>query len=216
MNTISKRVAGAVGFIATAQIVKLLKISVVFGSYTAFFSFNNCFLPLTGAFLGLSGALLVTGMKVVIGMLLFGGLFPLSTLAFYIPGFFAAAYWASSSLFIRMLVPIACMLLFVFHPVGGQVWIYAMYWWIPIAIYYMQRNNLFFTALGSTFIAHAVGSVIWLYTVPMTAEAWFAVLPVVIIERLIFALGAVILYKGITMAIAKIRMPFMLGRVASY
>ncbi len=46
-------------------------------------------------------------------------------------------------------------------------------------------------ALASTFIAHAVGSVIWLYTVPMVASAWLALIPIVACERLLYTAGIV-------------------------
>lgn len=203
------KMSGAISFIAAAHIVKFIKVSMVIGSYTAFFSLNNCLLPLSGAFFGLTGALFVTLIKMIFGMLAYGGLFPLSKLAFCIPGFFAAAYWTSPSWLLRIGVPLACMLLFIVHPVGGQVWVYAMYWWIPIALYFIQKNNLFMIALGSTFVAHAVGSVIWLYTVPMSTSAWVTLLPVVIIERLIFAAGAVMLYKGIHAIITHLRIPWI-------
>ncbi len=195
---VASTLCGAGSFIAAAYLVRCIKISMVLGSYTAFFSLNNSLLPLAGAFLGMGGAGLVTAGKLVLGMLMHGGLLPLSHLAFYLPGFFAAAYWASSSFMIRCVVPLACMALFIAHPVGGQVWLYAMYWWIPVILYCMKENSLFKIALGSTFIAHAVGSVIWLYTVPMAASAWVALIPMVIIERLLFAIGAVVLYKGIS------------------
>ncbi len=128
---------------------------------------------------------------------IFGGsLFSLHYLAFYIPGFFAAAYWASSSsMLIRVLVPILCMIAFIAHPVGGAAWLYAMYFLIPVLLYFRSKNNIFSTALGSTFVAHAVGSVIWVYTVPMTVFAWLALIPVVIIERLLFAIGMTIFYR---------------------
>ncbi len=206
---ISQNVIGAAGFVAAAQLAKFIKISMVIGSYTAFFSLNNCLLPLSGAFLGMSGAAFITLGKMLLGIVLFGGLFPLSHLAFYIPGFFAASYWASPSILMRVIVPIACMLLFIVHPVGGHVWVYAMYWWIPVILYFMKKNNLLSTALGSTFVAHAVGSVIWIYTVPMAASAWRALLPMVIIERLLFALGAVVLYKSLHLLYATIAVPGM-------
>jgi hypothetical protein len=206
---ISQKVIGAAGFIAAAQLAKFIKISMVIGSYTAFFSLNNCLLPLAGTFLGMGGAAFITCGKMFLGMAFFGGVFPLSYLAFYIPGFFAAAYWASDSIFIRVIVPLSCMLLFIAHPVGGSVWVYAMYWWIPVILYFMKKNNLLSTALGSTFIAHAVGSVIWLYTVPMAASAWLALLPMVIIERLLFAVGAVGLYKAAEILYATIAVPWI-------
>jgi hypothetical protein len=51
--------------------------------------------------------------------------------------------------------------------------------------------------LGSTFIAHAVGSTIWIYTVPMTAQMWLGLMPLVAIERLCFATGMVVSYHAV-------------------
>jgi hypothetical protein len=86
------------------------------------------------------------------------------------------------------------MILFVMHPVGGQAFVYSLYWLIPVALYFIPHRSLFLTGLGSTFIAHAVGSVIWCYTVPMTAGMWMALMPVVFCERLLFALGMVVMH----------------------
>jgi len=44
-------------------------------------------------------------------------------------------------------------------------------------------------SFGSTFTAHAIGGALWIWTVPMTANAWILLIPIVIIERTIFALG---------------------------
>lgn len=187
------RWAAAIGFVAAAQLARVVKISMIFGSYTAFFSLNNSLIPLSGM-LGFGTASLISIGKMILSMLLIGGLFPLHHLAFHLPGLFGTYYWASPSIIIRLFVPLVCMALFIVHPVGGQAWIYAMYWLIPVLLYVINKNNLFMVALGSTFIAHAVGSVIWLYTVPMTASVWYALMPMVIVERIIFALGMVLLY----------------------
>jgi hypothetical protein len=62
----------------------------------------------------------------------------------------------------------------------------------------VPQRSLFLQALGSTFIAHAVGSVIWLYTVPMTAAMWMGLMPIVLFERIAFALGMVIAHYVIS------------------
>jgi hypothetical protein len=195
-----------ISFIGAVHLAKLLKISVIIGSYTAFFSLNNSLVPLTGL-LGIGAASIISVGKMFLSILLIGGIFPLHHLAFHIPGLFGAYYWASSSIAIRLLVPITCMALFVLHPVGAHAWVYAMYWLIPIGLYFVPEKNLFVRALGSTFIAHAVGSVIWLYTVPMTAATWYALLPIVIIERMVFALGMVILYHLYQYSMNRIVLP---------
>lgn len=86
---------------------------------------------------------------------------------------------------------------FIVHPVGGAAWAYSLYWLIPVALYMIRKESLFLTALGSTFTAHAVGSVIWIYANPMTPQTWLALIPVVFIERLVFASGMVVAYHAI-------------------
>ena len=86
------------------------------------------------------------------------------------------------------LVAAACMVLFWLNPIGQQAWYYALYWLIPIAASFYKKN-LFVRSLGSTFTAHAVGSIIFLYAFPMPAVAWIALIPVVAMERLMFAAG---------------------------
>lgn len=92
------------------------------------------------------------------------------------------------------LAPLACMALFVSTPVGSQAWVYSAYWLIPAALALVPHKNLFLTALGSTFMTHAVGSVIFIYLTPMTASYWVALMPVVLFERCLYAAGITALY----------------------
>src|SRR5207237_10360114 len=89
------------------------------------------------------------------------------------------------------------MALFIVHPIGSQAFMYSFYWLIPIGLFGLARKTLFLEALGSTFVAHAVGSVIWLYTVPTTAGMWVGLIPIVAVERLLFAMGMVVMYRFI-------------------
>jgi hypothetical protein len=200
MNNIRNHylIPGTLSFIALAQCAKLLTVSYIAGSYAAFFSVNNGILPLSGAFLGIIGATCVMLGKGALTLLAGGSFSSLHYLAYHVPGLVAAYYWASPSGMVRLGVPLAAMLLFIMHPVGGVAWVYAMYWWIPIIIYASRTHGIFWQALGSTFAAHAVGSVIWLYTVPMTAAAWIALMPLVVVERGIFALTMMIGYHLIS------------------
>jgi hypothetical protein len=83
------------------------------------------------------------------------------------------------------------MVLFIVHPVGREAFFYSFYWIIPVLVFYLPYRSLFLTALGSTFVAHAVGSVIWLYTGSYTPAMFLALVPIVVVERMIFALGMV-------------------------
>lgn len=174
--------------------LSLIKVSFMLGSHMIWFSGVNSILPLSGAFGGIMGANLAFLMRQLMHLVFFKTI-SLSFFALCIPGFFASIYWTSSNIFIRLILPLTCMALFVMHPVGGQAFIYSLYWLIPVVLYFVPQRSLFLTALGSTFIAHAVGSVIWCYTVPMTTGMWMALMSVVLYERLLFALGMVIMHR---------------------
>lgn len=189
----------AASYAAIFKLSGLLKVSFLVGSQMIWFSGVNAILPLSGAFGGVFGAGLVFLMRQLIHLICFKTV-SLSFLALCIPGFCASLYFASRHIAIRLLLPIACMALFVAHPVGAQAFVYSLYWLIPVVLYFIPQQSLFFTALGSTFVAHAVGSVIWCYTVPMTPGMWMALMPIVMLERILFALGMVVAYRGITCA----------------
>lgn len=87
---------------------------------------------------------------------------------------------------IHLLLPLFCMILFFLSPVGSRAWPYSLFWLIPITLYLIslkKRGTLLTRALQSTFIAHATGSILWVYTIQMPAEAWISLIPVVAIER---------------------------------
>jgi|SRR5579862_297721 hypothetical protein len=184
----------AASFAGIAKISGLMKISFLVGSQMVWFSASNSVLPLAGAFGGVMGSGLVFLIRQLLHLMFFKTV-SLSFLAFCIPGFCASLYWATQHYTIRLLLPIICMGLFVIHPVGSQAFVYSLYWLIPVALFFVSRKNLFLQALGSTFIAHAVGSVIWLYTVPMTAAMWMGLMPIVLFERILFALGMVVAHR---------------------
>ncbi|MFI5332694.1 MAG: hypothetical protein ACHQVS_01185 [Candidatus Babeliales bacterium] len=177
------------------KLATLFKVSFIVGSCMAFFSGTSLAVPLLGAFTGF-GSVITAVFTCMIGHWAMIGIPSVHYLAYHIPGLFASAAWAyPTSKSIRLLLPLLCMMLFIAHPVGMYAFPYALYWLIPITCYLSKSSSLFAQALSSTFIAHAVGSVIWLYTMPMTSAAWLALIPVVAVERLCFALGMVILYQ---------------------
>lgn len=189
----------AVGSTITAFIViklaALFKVSFIVGSCLAFFSGTSIVVPMLGVFTGMLSVITVVGSGMM-GHWLMLGIPSIHYLAYHIPGLFASAAWAyPANLIIRLIVPLLCMVLFIAHPVGAQAFPYALYWLIPITFYLKKSSSLFAQALSSTFIAHAVGSVIWIYALPMTPAAWLALIPIVAVERLCFALGMVLVYQ---------------------
>jgi hypothetical protein len=93
-------------------------------------------------------------------------------------------------------LPLVGMILFFLHPVGKDALFYTAYWFIPMIVYGYQKaksgSSLVATALASTFLAHAIGSVIYLYTFSFTAHQWLSLIPVVAAERLMIAGGIVL------------------------
>jgi hypothetical protein len=192
-------------YIGIAKISGLMKISFLVGSQMIWFSASNAVLPLAGAFGGVMGSGLVFLMRQLIHLCV-SKTVSLSFLAFCVPGLCASLYWATHHYAVRLLLPIACMGLFIAHPIGAQSFVYSLYWLIPVVLFFVPQRSLFLQALGSTFIAHAVGSVIWLYTVPMTAATWTALMPLVLFERVAFALGMVVMHHVISLIFGMIDM----------
>jgi hypothetical protein len=73
-----------------------------------------------------------------------------------------------------------------------------MYWFIPVVAYLWQKNkktqSMIITALQSTFVAHAAGSIMWLFLRPISPVSWLSLIPVVAAERLVLACMMVIAY----------------------
>jgi hypothetical protein len=188
------RVLKVASYAVMLKLVSFIKMSLLMSSQMIlWFSAANCIVPLSGAFGGITASVGLFAARQLVHLLCFKTL-SLSFLAFSVPGLCASLYWATRHYAIRLLLPVVCMLLFIAHPTGSQVWIYAMYWLIPVAIYFCAQRSLFLQALASTFVAHAVGSVIWLYTMPTTADTWLSLLPIVMCERLLFAGGMVVVF----------------------
>jgi len=185
------------------KMASFFKVSFIVGSYVAFFSATSMIMPLTGLFGGIGSSSGVFFVSMIIRLLCIGSL-PFKYLAYHIPGLFAAFYLGSSSWLVRLLVPIVCMVLFMMHPVGALAFPYALYWLIPVGLYWVKRKPFFLEALGSTFTAHAVGSVIWIYATPTSVVFWYGLLPVVLVERLLFATGMVLVCQFVQYAQKKL------------
>ena len=199
-----KLLISIISFFLLSKIASLAKINIIIGSGTALFSGFNCIAPLIGAFGGGFAAFGLFGINVLLRLLLLG-IAGFSCFTYYVPTLFAALYWAHDTAITRVAVPLLCIILFALHPVGFAALPYAFYWLIPIVLFFVPRRVPFFDALGSTFIAHAVGSVIWLYTVPMSSTMWLTLIPIVFIERILFSLGMTAAYYLFSWCMKKMR-----------
>lgn len=176
--------------------------SHIWGSFNASFNSTNIFFPLLGSFIGNPVSIVILG-------LFFGvrSMFLASPITMGIPTFFATLNWSVDArstswtqFIIQVTIPLTCMALFILNPVGSHAWFYSLYWLIPVALYGGKKlgyHSVFSTALSSTFIAHALGSIMWLYTTNIGAPIWIALIPRVAVERSVFAAGSTLTYHGL-------------------
>lgn len=160
-----------------------------------YFSLYNCVKPLSGAFGGIGGAFMIALASLVSSIVLKGSaVFSTAFLSLHLPGLAASLYWATAHWLVRLALPLLCIVLFIVHPVGMGAWAYTLLWFVPVVLWVKGKASLFEKALASTITAHAVGSVIWLYTLPSVSSFWVALIPMALTERFFFAAGMVIAY----------------------
>ncbi|KKW06990.1 MAG: hypothetical protein UY42_C0020G0002 [Parcubacteria group bacterium GW2011_GWA2_49_16] len=178
--------------------VPLMKLVGSSVSFTLF----DAFAPIAGAFLGsipgIIAVLLMQGFHFVTQGMNFSD--P-ATLIRLLPLAMAALYF-SRKMPLNVIVPALAIIAFVAHPVGREVWYFSLFWTIPIICYFFQERWLLARALGATFMAHSVGGALWVWFVPIPAAVWVGLIPVVIMERLLFAAGIASTYLVVNNAFA--------------
>ena len=188
-------------------LISSFKFCTLVGKSFAYFSGILFVAPLLGAFFSSPVAIVLTGLLIATKALLF--CYPITG---GIPTLFATLAWSTHAniseqksgyahlfyFLVHAALPALCMAIFMTHASVGQGYVYAFYWLIPITLYFLHQifkiNSTFSVALSSTFIAHAIGSTLWLFTTPMKPEQWIALMPIVALERLVTALGMTILF----------------------
>lgn len=156
------------------------------------FSLRHAIVPLLGIWGGLSSiSLFFTSKFFLHACTAFGSHL---LLAWHLPTCCGTLYFAllkKERLYYRYAAALpacACMLLFWIHPVGRHALLYPLYWILPIVIAIGGYQQPLLQSLGSTFTAHAIGSILWLYGGLLIApEAWNALIPIVALERCGFA-----------------------------
>jgi hypothetical protein len=155
-------------------------------------SLAHALLPLMGALLGALGSYLLVIRSILLLVAMAIGL--KIQLFFGLPTLFASLYWSTESALLRIGVPLLCMILFIGHPIGFYAAPYTLFWLIPIGAYF--SDNRLLTAMASTFMAHAVGSVMHLYMIgTLSSWAWLSLMPIVMIERLALGLSMYVAYR---------------------
>jgi len=181
-----RKILFSIFFIVLGLLAFQISVNKIVGSGQNFTLFE--FLgPIGGMFLGpvfgAVSAFLVRALNVII----FHQKLDLLTIIRFLPAMLAAAYFGLKTKKTAIVFPI-CIALFLLNPIGRQAWAYSLIWLIPFATTFF-KNKLILNSLGATFTAHAVGSVIFLYTFNLAPSAWIALIPVVFIERGLFTVG---------------------------
>ncbi|MBI2039498.1 hypothetical protein HYT18_00300 [Candidatus Microgenomates bacterium] len=193
MKLLQKRLLFLILFTVVGFFTLQIPFNKLAGSNVSFTLFDF-FAPIAGAFLGpFFGITSVFSVEVVNIWVKHAPLTTGSVIRLF-PTLFAVYYFANVAKKGNykpwiLLVPLICIVAFIIHPIGRQVFYYPlMFWTIPI-LAYRFRNNLFMKSLGATFTAHAVGGTAWIWAFNLPASVWNSLIPVVIAERLLFATG---------------------------
>lgn len=213
-NMVSKkRLIFLAVFLVAAFFAMKINFSAVVGADNQHFTLFQFFGPIAGAFLGsVFGIIAVAGAE-LFNYIVVGKEFTFINILRLLPMLFAVYYFAKHnrkdkiSKVFMVVIPLAAMVLFIAHPIGGKAWYYSLYWLIPVLAVVLPKKlpgKLFFRSLGATFTAHAIGSIAWLYSVPMTAEQWIGLIPVVAYERLLFAAGVAVSYVAVNTLLYKV------------
>jgi hypothetical protein len=201
-------------FTALVLVGSRINYSSLVGAPNQFFTLFQFFGPISGGFLGGAfGIAAVLGAQ-LIDFVLQGKAFAAVNLIRLLPMLFAAYYFSSykSNKIFAIAVPVLATLLFWSHPVGAAAWYFPLLFWsIPVIVAILPTENLLLRALGATFTAHAIGGASWNYLVPMTPEAWAALVPIVMMERASFAIGIAISYVALNTVLDKLTLSSKFG-----
>jgi len=184
-------------FTVLVLIGKNVNFSPLVGAENQFFTLFQFFGPIAGGFLGaIFGAIAVLFAE-LIDFFVVGKEASLVNILRLTPMIFAAYYFGTKKKNWGVAVPVIAILAFILHPVGREVWFFTLFWTIPIIGKLLPKkysDNILVKSYGATFAAHAVGGALWIWTIPMTAAQWIALIPIVLVERFLFGAGIAVSY----------------------
>ena len=202
-------------FIVLGFIALQIPISVLVGAKVKFTLFD-LFSPISGAFLGSFFGIFAVVVMQLFNLIIHGftnidnsSVLKLAATLRFLPMVFGVWFFARASRYysssersesrssrqartierLILLIPLLSIIIFNLHPVGRTVWFYSLFWFIPFLTWSFRQRFLVARSLGSTFTAHAVGGAVWIWAFNLPAGVWISLIPIVILERSIFALG---------------------------
>ena len=131
-------------FGALALVSSQLNFSRLLGAENQFFTVFQFFGPIAGAFLGpVFGALSVL-VSETINFFLAGKELNVINVFRLFPMVFAAYYFGTQKkMGLSLAVPVIAITAFLLHPVGREVWFYALFWAIPLIARFFFAQNLY-------------------------------------------------------------------------
>ncbi|MFH0854680.1 MAG: hypothetical protein V1891_04265 [bacterium] len=177
-------------FVIFGFIALQIPVAQVVGSKVKF-TFYDAFAPVAGSFIGSIPGIIAVFLLQFLNFLFRGArVQDAGTIIRFFPMLFAVLYFGNiKKEKLLILIPLCAIIGFIAHPIGRTVWYFTLFWTIPILALYFQSKFLFVRALGATFTAHAVGSALWIWFFPLPAQVWNSLIPTVIAERFLIALG---------------------------
>lgn len=205
-----------IGIVSSLIIAIKTPLFFMVGSWATFFSAVSMISPLTGYFAGNIGSIGYIIFRVVWRVFFSSAPFGISWLINTVPGWCSTMFWVIPQFVGSVLIPFTAICLFIVHPIGGQAFVYALLWVIPIFLYISRYTKIniadtfFAQALCATFVAHSVGSVMFLYGMPaMKPEVWILLTPIALAERLCFAFGITLARLVVIHVVEVSKMPAM-------
>ncbi len=159
------------------------------------FTFFDLFAPISGAVLGSVYGIAAVFLMQTFNLLIHGiSNIDKGAIIRLFPTLFAVLYFALSAKKVKnsrliLLIPFLAIVSFNLNSIGRSVWFYSLFWLIPLIVWPLRQRFLLARALGATFTAHSVGGAVWIWAFNLPAAVWLSLIPVVAMERAIFALG---------------------------
>ena len=214
-------------FIVVGFIALQIPVNVLAGAKVKFTLFD-LFSPISGAFLGSSFGIFAVVVMQLFNLIIHGftnidnsSILKLAATLRFLPMAFGVWYFASAqkkagNSKLILLIPLLSIIIFNLHPIGRTVWFYSLFWFIPLLVWPLRQRFLVVRSLGSAFTAHAIGGVVWIWAFNLPAGVWISLIPVVILERSIFALGISSSYIFLNNILALFSKNSMLAGVFSF
>ncbi len=197
MSAIKKSFVAA-AFTGLMHIARKVTVGGVYGSLNGYFSLAPCIAPLFGFFCTSSTVLYSFILRAIVHYVIH------SNYSFYLPTLCGTLWLSTESRALKLVIPALCIALFAIHPQASVL--FSCYWITPLILSFAPKRFIFLQAVGSTFTAHAVGSVFWIYAHQTDPLFWNALLGRVLFERLSYALIVTTSYYGLTALVAVTRL----------